>query len=104
MLLPPFNRTPWSRTLRFKTDRRFLPFTFRFNPLFRLYRFVPAQGREAELLARGWTLVDIAVATGRSENTIRSYRLQIHRKLGISRCAELVQLVRSVIELPPSWG
>ena len=64
----------------------------------------PAQGRVAELLARGWSLVDIAVATGRSDNTIRSHRLQIHRKLGISRRAELVQLVRSVMELPPSRG
>ena len=114
-LRPPPPRPPWPRTLRFTTDRRFLSFEFPFNPPIRVIwvcagtvaaalNLTPAQGRVAELLARGWSLVDIAVATGRSDNTIRSHRLQIHRKLGISRRAELVQLVRSVMELPPSRG
>ena len=62
----------------------------------------PAQGQVALLLARGRTLSEIAAATGRGENTIRTHRARIYRRLGISGRAELVQLVEAVGEfLPP---
>ena len=62
----------------------------------------PAQGQVALLLARGRTLGEIAAASGRAENTVRTHRARIHRRLGISSRAELVQLVEAVGEfLPP---
>ena len=61
-----------------------------------------AQSRVAALLARGRTVRDIAVASGRQESTIRSHVKQIHRKLGVSRRADLVRLVLSAGVLPDS--
>ena len=61
-----------------------------------------AQSRVAALLARGRTVRDIAVASGRQESTIRSHVKQIHRKLGVSRRADLVRLVLSTGVLPDS--
>ena len=59
----------------------------------------PAQSRVTVLLARGYTLRDIAAATGRSETTVASHLKAIYRKLGISRRAELAQLVHPLTEL-----
>ena len=61
-----------------------------------------AESRVAALLARGRTVRDIAVASGRQESTIRSHLKQIHRKLGVSRRADLVRLVLSAGVLPDS--
>ena len=54
------------------------------------------ESRVAVLLAEGKSLRDIAEATGRKVGTIRWHRTQIFRKHGLSRQAELVQLVRSL--------
>ena len=56
----------------------------------------PAETRVAMMLAEGCTLLDIAVATGRSKGTVRWHLKQIFAKNRISRQVELVQLVRSL--------
>ena len=56
----------------------------------------PAESRVAVLLADGNTVRDIAVATGRSENTIRWHIRRIFEKQGMTRLVQLVQLVRSL--------
>ena len=55
-----------------------------------------AESRVAVLLAAGKTVPDIAAQSGRAENSIRTYVKRIHRKLGVSRRADLVRLVLSV--------
>ena len=55
-----------------------------------------AESRVAIMLAEGFTLRDIAAATGRSTGTVRWHLQQIFAKNGISRQVELVQLVRSL--------
>lgn len=62
----------------------------------------PAESRVAVLLAEGKTVHDIAVASGRAESSVRSHLKRIHRKLGISRRADLVHLVRSAGEFSVS--
>ena len=54
----------------------------------------------AVALARGKTIRDIMVATGRSESTIRWHIKHIYAKHGLSRQAELVQLVMLVTGSP----
>lgn len=58
----------------------------------------PAQSRVAVLLAEGRSVRDIAVAVGRSENTVRWHIRRIFERQGISRLAQLVQLVRSLAD------
>ena len=53
----------------------------------------PAEGLAATMVARGRTLQEIGKATGRSEGTVRSHLKNIHRKLGVSRRADLVRIV-----------
>ena len=48
------------------------------------------------LLAEGRSVRDIAVAIGRSENTVRWHIRRTFEKLGIGRLAQLVDLVRSL--------
>ena len=55
-----------------------------------------AESRVAVMLAEGYTLRDIAEATGRSTGTVRWHLKSIFVKNRISRQVELVQLVRSV--------
>lgn len=55
-----------------------------------------AESRVATRLAEGHTLRDIAAATGRSIGTLRWHLNRIYEKNGISRQAELVQLIRSL--------
>ena len=57
-----------------------------------------AQSRVAALLAEGRSVRDIAVAIGRSENTVRWHIRRIFEKLHITRLAQLVQLVRSLAD------
>ena len=61
-------------------------------------RLTPAESRVAVLLAAGKTVPDIAAQSGRAESSIRTYLKRIHRKLGVSRRAELVRRVLSVPE------
>ena len=56
----------------------------------------PAESRVAVLLAEGMTVGDVAVATGRSVNTIRWHVRQIFEKQDITRIGQLVPLVRSL--------
>ena len=56
----------------------------------------PAESRVAVGLAEGKTVPDIAAASGRAAGTVRIHLKRIHRKLGVSRRADLVRLVLSV--------
>ena len=60
----------------------------------------PAESHVAVLVAEGKTIREIAVATGRSESTIRWHVRQIFNKHGISRLQQLVQLVLSLAGVP----
>ena len=61
----------------------------------------PAESRVAVGLAEGRTVPDIAAASGRAASTVRIHLKRIHRKLGVSRRADLVRLVLSVPEARP---
>ena len=65
-----------------------------------LLGLTPAESAVAVALARGKTIRDIMVATGRSESTIRWHIKHIYAKHGLSRQAELVQLVMLVAGSP----
>ena len=54
------------------------------------------ESQVAVLLAQGMSVRQIATATGRKESTIRSHVKHMFVKHGLSRQAELVQLVRSL--------
>lgn len=56
----------------------------------------PAESRVAALLAEGNSVRDIATLTDRKENSVRWHVMRMHRKLDISRQADLVRLVLSV--------
>ena len=56
----------------------------------------PAESRVAALLAEGNSVRDIAALTGRKENSVRWHVMRMHRKLDISRQADLMRLVLSV--------
>ncbi len=58
------------------------------------------ESRVAVLLAQGMSVRQIATATGRKESTIRSHVKHIFAKHGLSRQAQLVQLVRSLAGAP----
>ena len=58
----------------------------------------PAESRVALWLAEGRTVPDIAALSGRAESSIRTHLKRIHRKLGVSRRADLVRLVLSVTD------
>ena len=60
----------------------------------------PTESRIAVSLARGMTVRDIALATDRSEGTVRWHVQHILRKLDFSRQHDLVQLVRSLADVP----
>ena len=65
-----------------------------------VFGLTPAEGQVAALLAEGKTVREIAAATGRKESTIRWHLHHICSKHGISRQAELVQLVLSLAVVP----
>ncbi|MCY3846788.1 MAG: LuxR C-terminal-related transcriptional regulator [Acidobacteria bacterium] len=56
----------------------------------------PSEGSVAAMLAGGYTLREIAAATGRREGTIRWHLKQIFAKQGVSRQADVVRLVLTV--------
>ena len=57
----------------------------------------PAETRVAVALATGRSVRDIAIVTGRQENTVRFHLKEIYRKQGIGRQAELVRLVHPLV-------
>ena len=57
-----------------------------------------AESQIAVALAQGQTVRDIAGTTGRQVSSIHWHLKRIYRRLGIARQAELVQLVRALIE------
>ena len=63
----------------------------------------PAESHIAVWLAEGKTVRNIALATGRSEGTVRWHVQHILRKHGLSRQFELVQLVLSFADFPQAW-
>ena len=65
-----------------------------------LLGLTPAESKVAVALAQGKTIRDIMVATRRSESTIRWHLKHIYAKHGLSRQAELVQLVMLVAGSP----
>ena len=65
-----------------------------------LLGLTPAESKVAVALAQGKTIRDIMVATGRTESTIRWHLKHIYAKHGLSRQAELVQLVMLVASTP----
>ena len=62
--------------------------------------FTPAESQLAAMLAEGKSLREIAAMTQRSEGTVRWHLKQIFGKTGLSRQAEVVQLVLSLARLP----
>ena len=60
------------------------------------------ESRVAVQLAQGMTVHEIAAAMGRKESTIRSHVKHIFVKHGLSRQAELIRLVRSLVGAPGS--
>ena len=57
-----------------------------------------AESQIAVALAQGQTVREIARTTGRQVSSIHWHLKHIYRKLGVARQAELVQLVRAIIE------
>ena len=66
-----------------------------------LLGLTPTESRVAVGLAEGKTVPDVAAASGRAEGTVRIHLKRVHRKLGVSRRADLVRLVLSVAERRP---
>ena len=64
--------------------------------------FTPVESEVAARLAQGRTVREIAAETGRSPATIRWHLRHIFTKHGISRQAELVQLVTELGNIPES--
>ena len=62
----------------------------------------PAESHVAALLAQGYTVANIAAATGRRQTTIRWHVKHIFSKLNVSRQIELVPLVLSLVDFPGS--
>ena len=58
----------------------------------------PAESLVAAMLAEGETVRSIAAATGRKKSSIRWHLGQIFKKQGISRQADLIRLVYSLVE------
>ena len=56
----------------------------------------PAESRVAVMLAGGETALGIALATDRKESAIRDHIRRMHRKLGISRQADLIRMVLAI--------
>ena len=59
-----------------------------------------AESHVATMLTEGKTIRDIAVATGRSPNTVKWHVNRVFAKVGVSRQADLVRLVLSLGNVP----
>ena len=64
-----------------------------------ILRFTPGESQVAAFLARGMTVREIAAATGRRESTVRFHVKHMFTKHGITRQADLVRLVRSLVDV-----
>ena len=64
-----------------------------------LLDLTPAQSQVAALLSEGMSVNEVAASTGRQANAVYFLLKQIYKRQGISRQAELVQLVMSAAEL-----
>ena len=64
----------------------------------------PTESRLAVALAAGQTVREIALSTGRTEQTVRWHMKQIFRKQGISRQVDLVRRVLKLGGIPESRG
>ena len=62
----------------------------------------PTESQVAVLLARGSTIREIAMATGRRETTIRWHLRQVFSKLGVSRQLEVARIVLALADIPKS--
>lgn len=65
------------------------------------YALTPTECRVATALATGMTVREIAVSTGRSENTVRWHVKNLHSKLGVHRQADVVRLVLTAVDASP---
>ncbi len=63
-------------------------------------RLTQAESHVAAALAAGYSVREIAVATHRTQATVRVHIRSIHRKLGLSHQADLVRLVLTTAGLP----
>ncbi len=63
-------------------------------------RLTRAESHVAAALAAGYSVREIAVATHRTQATVRVHIRSIHRKLGLSHQADLVRLVLTTVGLP----
>ena len=61
----------------------------------------PAESQAAAGLAQGRTVRDMALASGRREDSIRFHLKRIYRKHGLTGQADLVRLVLSLRGLSP---
>ena len=59
----------------------------------------PSQSEVAMMLAEGHSVQDIAIATGRQENTVRQLLKQAYKRLGVTSRAQLVRHVLSLSDL-----
>ncbi|MCY4394868.1 MAG: LuxR C-terminal-related transcriptional regulator [Rhodospirillaceae bacterium] len=64
----------------------------------------PAESRIAVLLAQGRSIAEIAAGTGRSRTTVKWHIRNIYDKHGLSRQAQLAQLVRSLVDVAEVGG
>lgn len=70
----------------------------------RTLRFTRAESQVAVFLARGMTVREVAAATGRRESTVRSHVKHMFTKHGLTRQADLVRLVRSLVNVDGTGG
>ena len=59
-----------------------------------------AESHVAAALAAGHSVRDIAVATHRTQATVRSHVKQLHHKLGVHTRADLIRLILSTAGVP----
>jgi DNA-binding CsgD family transcriptional regulator len=71
---------------------------------FRVWELTPAEREVALLLLRGQSHKEIAVATGRSERTVRQHAVALYHKAGLGGRAELAGFFLGDLVLPPAAG
>jgi DNA-binding CsgD family transcriptional regulator len=69
---------------------------------FEAWKLTPAEREVALRLLKGQSHKEIAVATGRSERTVRQHAIAAYHKAGVGGRAELAAFFLADITLPPS--
>jgi DNA-binding CsgD family transcriptional regulator len=69
---------------------------------FAAWQLTPAEKETAMLLLKGLSHKDVAVATNRSERTVRQHAISVYRKSGLAGRAELAAFFFEDMMLPPS--